>query len=174
MSSYDFRPSINSVRFINLDSGEKNIHKLTDFEGTLNIGMELEIGGLNFINTAIENDPIPFFITIVTYSQDGGRGIILHGFNSIEYSKDRLIKGDNEDSITIDINNFYRNHDLDTETGYDFVISSFNVSVLYTEVELKNSNEIAKCLSSTYNVIFHTKLPFVNKSLNIKGEFYDG
>ena len=169
MSSYDFMPSINSVRFIRSQSGDNSLHELETFNGTFEVALEVEIGGLNYLVEPAFKVPQPFYLTVVTYTVEGGKGQILHGFRSIEYDEERLISGANEDNLFIFITKFGEGYTLDGIV-YDFVTTSFKVKLLYSQEELESLMDIERYMHDERHVLFETKLPFVTRGKRELGE----
>ncbi|AUJ85753.1 hypothetical protein [Enterococcus sp. CR-Ec1] len=170
MSSYDFMPSINSVRFIRSQSGDNSLHELETFNGAFEVALEVEIGGLNYLVEPVFKVPQPFYLTVVTYTVEGDKGQMLHGFRSIEYDEERLISGANEDNLSFFVAKFGEGYTPD-EIVYDFVTTSLKVKLLYSQEELVNLMDIERYLYDKRYVLFETKIPFVTKGKRELGEY---
>lgn len=167
MSNYNFFPSINSLRFIRSQTGDNTLHRLNDFETVFEVALELEIGGLNYINNPVMKTPVPFYLTFVTYSIVGGKETVLHGFSTVEYDSERLANGENEDNLTVFITKF--RNDETYEYEYNFVTVSFGVKIIYSNEALDNLDQIERYFYDSYNCIFETKIPYINNSRELEG-----
>lgn len=163
MSLYNFLPSINKIKFVESQTSNDNLSNINSFENVFELAVDLEIGGLNFIKNPVkENESIPFFLNIVTYTQRGNRDAVVHGFYNREYTKEILDSGISYDRISIMLNKFRK--DEKPFVKYDFISSIFFVKIFVSTEEITTSAALDDYLFSNaygYYELFKTKIPMV-------------
>lgn len=141
MSDYNFRPSINSA-VIDL--------KKNDGKGTF----EITVGGINSIVETMDNRPIPFYLTIALHFRRGGMESVFEGYYYVEFDEDRILNGKNEEELALSLAILNKKS--------DFVHNYYQVTVLYSEEMLDNFEKISEALINPFNLLFQTKIPYIN------------
>lgn len=167
MPGYDFYPSVTDVHFYRVGLDEvtdtyiktNSSHKYRPNE-IFELGLNLKLGGLNYIKDPIMNMYVPFHLNIVTYTQLNSRDRILHVLYSEEYDELKMQKGDSELGITL----CKFTNSIEDGYKYDFVNTSMYVEIFYTDDQLVSLSDFENAINLPFrsNILFKTKIPYIN------------
>lgn len=178
MPHFNFLPSIEEVKFIQSQTGNNNIDEIYEFEEVFELAMEFTIGGLKYLENPLrENEYVPFYLNTITYTQRGTRDTVIHGLIS-EYFDERYSNTNNQKRF-VTLTKFRRS-ERDDGNVFDFIQNIYFVEIFVTNKKITTKEELAEVLKSKYqeNVLFKTKIPYVNKAYfenpNNNGGFENG
>lgn len=182
MPDFNFRPSIMGVSFYRGQRGNPEDDyiseiKFDDFTGEngaegFELGMRLTLGGLDYLRHPLlpkhlmEHNYETFYLHIATYTQRGMRDFVIGGVVSEFISEEIMKKGSFDMQLTL--TKFHnqmktRFEDEDRDFEYDYISNILFVRVFMTKQPLEDTNDLNSEMFERYNLLFETKLPFINK-----------
>ena len=183
MPDFNFKPSVMGVSFYRgqrgLDGDDYIVEvKLDDPEhlkGTevFELGMRITLGGLDYLRhpltpvEEIDDNYVPFYLNIATYTQRGQRDIVVGGVFSQYFDKERLKKG--SETLQLTLTKFRNDMPIRFEGDshdfkYDFIQNIYFVKVFTTDYDIQTKEQLSEEIFglNQYNVLFETKIPYAN------------
>lgn len=184
MPDFNFKPSVMGVSFYRGQRGLDGDDYITEVKlddpealnGTevFELGMKITLGGLDYLRNpitpveGIDDNYVPFYLNIATFTQRGQRDIVVGGVYSEYFDKERLKKG--TETLQLTLTKFrndlpIRFDDDNHEFKYDFIQSIYFVRVFVTEYEIQTKEQLSNEIFgfNQFNVLFETKIPYVNR-----------
>lgn len=170
MPGFNFFPSVMEASFYRYGTGNIDFERIDTIKllpyttektrDIFELGFRLKLGGLNYIKEPIFNAPVPFYLNIVSYSNINTTDISINLTHSELFDEDRLSGGVEELKMTIAK---FRN-DLPSPIEYDYINNFIVIDVFCTEKKIINMSDFEKEVlrPNRFNVIFRTKIPFIN------------
>lgn len=162
MPHFNFLPSIEEVKFIQSQSGYENIDNIYDFDEVFELGMEFTIGGLKYLkNPLYENEYASFYLNTITYVQRGMKDIVVNGLIS-EHFDERFSETNNQKRYVMLTK--FRNSIEEDGNMYDFINNIYFVEIFVTKEEIKTKESLEEFLQLPHyeNILFKTKIPYIN------------
>lgn len=174
MQRFNYLPSIEQLNFFQSQTGNNDLDNIYDFEQVFELAMSVTLGGFKYLHDPENNNEFqPFYLNILTYVQRGMRDRVIHGLVT-EYFDDTYSEATNvQRMLTL---TKFRNSQKEDGFAYDFISHIYYVEIFITRHKITTDAELNEEIIFPYrwNLLFRTKIPYVNSVKDIVDSNEDG
>lgn len=180
MPDFNFKPSITEFSFYRGQRDFPEDKYITEIKllpreeesvDVFELGMRLTLSGLDYLRHPLfpadkmDDNYLPFFLHIATYTQRGQRDFVVDGVRTHYISKEMMEKGSVKIQLTLTkFNNVDSlrfpddNHDFE----YDFISNILFLRVFMTRENIEDAEVLEEEMFQPYNLLFETKIPKID------------